>query len=157
MTEAKREYKYGGAKALVELHELHMRGFLETWRKAKAAGVALPDTSDPDYNSMEHVLCHTLGAAGHYMTWMCRVLELPEPGIDQVPGLDVIESAADGYLEHVLERWSGPLVDVVEDRFGPQTYLSSWNTHYCIDAMLEHAVMHPVRHSFQLKGLVARR
>jgi hypothetical protein len=33
---------------------------------------------------------------------------------------------------------------------------SRWNVHYCIDAMLEHAVMHPIRHTFQLQELLAK-
>jgi hypothetical protein len=148
------QYNYGGARALVELHALHLREFLETWRKAKAAGVTLPETSDTDYDSLEHVLCHTLGAAGGYMNWICRQLELPDPVIDPAPKLEDVEASAEAYMEHVLERWHGPLLDVEESRFEPQTYAAGWGTHYCIDAMLEHAVMHPVRHSHQLKRLI---
>ncbi len=149
------QYRHAGAKALVELHELHLRDFLESWVMAKEAGVVLPDTSDPDYNSLLHVLRHVLGAAGGYLKWVCRQLELPDPLVEPVPGLEELEHAAEKYLEHVLERWHGPLVDVEEERFEPQTYAASWGTHYCIDAMLEHAVMHPVRHAFQLRQLMA--
>ena len=147
-------YKYGGATALVELHAKHLREFLGVWKEAKVAGVALPDTSDPDYDSLEHVLRHTLGAAAGYMNWVCRQLELPDPEIDRAPELEEIEAKADAYMEHVLERWQGPLFDVEESAFEPKTYAASWGTHYCIDAMLEHAVMHPIRHSHQLKRLM---
>ena len=148
------QYKYGGAKALVELHALHMREFLGIWRAAKQDGVRLPDTSDPDYDSLEHILCHTLGAAAGYMNWICRQLELPDPKFDPTPVPEEIEEQAEVYMEHVLDRWHGPLFDVEEASFEPQTYAAGWGTHYCIDAMLEHAVMHPIRHSHQLKRLM---
>ncbi|MDF1838564.1 MAG: hypothetical protein P1V35_11910 [Planctomycetota bacterium] len=150
------EYKYSGAKALVELHALHLREFLGVWRSAKTAGVQLPDTSDTDYDSLEHVLRHTLGAAAGYMNWICRKLELPNPGIKRAPGIDTIEAQAEAYVEHVLERWQEPLVEVEQSKFEPKTYASTWGTHFCIDAMLEHAVMHPIRHSHQLNRLMGQ-
>lgn len=36
-------------------------------------------------------------------------------------------------------------------------YPSRWKTLYCVDAMLEHAVMHPIRHAFQLEELMGER
>ena len=65
-----------------------------------------------------------LSAAGGYMTWMCEVL------------------------------WRAPLREVSDDRLETPEYPSQWKTRYCIDSMLEHAVMHPVRHAFQLDELL---
>lgn len=139
---------------MVLLHEGYMRQCLAVWKQAKAANITLPQTSDTDYQSLETLLRHILGAARGYMVWMCKQLELPDPQIEPVPDLARLEAEADQYLEHVLERWRWPLADVPEDKFGPQAYLSNWGTLYCIDAMLEHAVMHPIRHEFQLNSLL---
>jgi hypothetical protein len=149
-----KEYSYGGARALIALHELHMRSFLETWRKAKKTGVTLPQTTDPSYKSMETLLRHSLKASRGYIIWICQKLELPDPGIDPLPELEHIEHAADAFLVHLLERWELPLRDVPEERFFDRTYKSNWETEYCIEAMLEHAVMHPIRHEFQLVNLM---
>ena len=91
-----------------------------------------------------------LGAARGYMEWCCEVLELPDPGLHRTPDVDTIEAEADAYLEHVLERWREPLREVPAERFEDRTYPARWGTPYCVDAMLEHAVMHPIRHTFQL-------
>lgn len=147
-------YEYGGARATVLLHERHLREFLATWRRAKAAGVSLPATDDPNYVSLEMLLRHVLGAAGGYMIWMCDVLGLPEPGIRPRPEVDTIEAEADAYLEHVLEGWRDPLRGVAPEAFDRPVYESRWGVDYCIDAMLEHAVMHPIRHSRQLEELM---
>jgi hypothetical protein len=131
-----------------------MRQCLDVWKEAKAANVKLPETEDPSYASLEHLLYHILRAARGYMVWMCKQLELPDPEIEPAPDIATIEAEADSYLEHVLECWRLPLVNVPEEKFEPQTYVTGWGTPYCIDAMLEHAVMHPIRHEFQLRELL---
>jgi hypothetical protein len=97
---------------------------------------------------------HVLGAARHYMVWMCEVLGLPDPGIRPAPDAATIVRDAEDYMEHVLERWRAPLSDVGNERLETPDYPSQWQTRYCIDAMLEHAVMHPIRHAFQLEELM---
>jgi hypothetical protein len=149
-----KEYTYGGARALIALHEQHMRSFLETWRKAKRADVTLPQTTDPAYKSMETLLRHPLKSSRGYIIWICQKLELPDPGIDPVPEIEHIERSAEVFLGHLLERWQLPLRNVPEERFFDRTYSSNWDVEYCIEGMLEHAVMHPIRHEFQLINLI---
>ncbi len=105
---------------------------------------------------MESVLRHVLRAARGYMTWICEKLELPDPLIESTPEANMIADKIDDYLEHVLEQWSTPLASVTEIQFFQPTYMSRWKVDYCIEAMLEHAVVHPMRHSFQLEELMKR-
>ena len=147
-------YTYNGARSLVLLHEKHLRSCLETWREAKKLNVDLPATDDTDYQSLDNLLRHILRSAGGYMTWMCEKLNLPDPQIDQTPEPDQIESKADEYLSHLLEKWRSPLVEIPEEKFHSPTYKSRWGIYYCLDAMLEHAAMHPIRHEFQLINLI---
>jgi uncharacterized damage-inducible protein DinB len=103
---------------------------------------------------LEALLRHVLRAARGYMTWTCEQLKLADPGIEPTPEAAVIEGQAGDYTEHVLERWRGPLVNLTEKQADLQTYSARWGPSYCIDAMLEHAVMHPMRHTFQLRALM---
>ena len=148
------DYKYRGARTLVILHDSYMRDCLAVWKEAKAANVTLPETTDESYESLETLLHHILRAARGYMVWICKQLELPDPEIRVAPDVDRVEAEADTYLEHVLERWPLPLADVPEEKFGPHSFLSNWGEAFSIDSMLEHAVMHPIRHQFQLKELL---
>lgn len=148
------EYNYKGARALVLLHEKHLRSCLETWREAKKLNVKLPETKDKDYQSLETLLVHILRAARGYMTWMCEKLELPDPEINPQPDVDSVEKDADEYTAHLLEKWRSPLVEIPEEKFHSPTYKSRWGIYYCLDAMLEHAVVHPIRHEFQLRNLM---
>ena len=81
-------------------------------------------------------------------------MELPDPQINSTPVDEDIETEGDNYLEQVIEGWKLPLTNVPEDKFNSVVYKSRWGVEYCIDAMMEHAVMHPLRHEFQLKNLM---
>jgi hypothetical protein len=150
-------YRSRAVRALVLLHEEHLRRFLVVWNQAQTASVVLPKTDDPAYASLETLLRHVLGAARGYMTWLCDVLELPDPEIRVPPEPTVLSAEAESYMEHVLEKWRTPLRDIGDDRLETPEYPSRWKTRYCIDAMLEHAVMHPIRHAFQLEALMSGR
>ena len=115
----------------------------------------MPPTEDPDCRTLDAVLYHVLACARGYMVWICEKLDLPDPEIDPAPPLDDIADRATSYLEHVLDRWQLPLADVPGDRFDRPTHRSAWGVEYCIDAMLEHAVMHPARHELQLERQMA--
>jgi hypothetical protein len=95
-----------------------------------------------------------LGAAGDDMVWMCEMLRLPDPGIRSAPDAAAMVRDAEQYMEHVLERWRAPLREVPKERLETPEYASRWQTRYCIDSMLGHAVMHPIRHAFQLDELL---
>ncbi len=58
------DYTYRGARAMVLMHERYMREFLTVWKRARAAGISLPKTEDPDYHSLDHLLLHLSGPRG---------------------------------------------------------------------------------------------
>jgi uncharacterized damage-inducible protein DinB len=150
-------FRYRGARVLVALHDEQMHRFLETWSSAKTEGVDLPRVDDPDYESLESLLGHVLRWSGTYLSWSCEKLGLPDPEIGPVPAADTIESDAEGYMADLLGRWETALCDVEADRFFKSDHLAPWGVPYSVEAMLEHAVVHPVRHRFQLEELMGLR
>ena len=151
------QYRSRAVRAMVLLHEEHLRRFVHVWRLALANSVSLPPTDDPSYSSLEALGRHVLSAAGGYMIWMCEMLALRHPGIRPAPDASAIVRDADDYMEHVLERWRAPLREVPNEMLETPEYPSRWQTRYSIDSMLEHAVMHPIRHAFQLDELLRDR
>jgi hypothetical protein len=147
-------YNYRGARAMVLLHERYMQEFLDVWRRAKAAKLKLPHTNDPDYHSLDTLLVHVLRSSRNYMIWMCEKLQLPDPKIELPPEPELVEVEAGRFLIHLLLRWSAPLAQVDEQHMSRPSYKSNWGMDYSIDSMLEHAVLHPVRHTFQLEELL---
>ncbi len=148
------KYKYNGARSMVLLHEKHLKSCLQTWHEAKKLNIKLPETDDKDYQSLETLLKHILGAARRYMVWMCSKLNLPDPRIEREPEPEVVEFEADKFVDHLVEKWRLPLTEVPEEICTGAVFKSNWGVDYCIDAMLEHAVMHPIRHEFQLRNLI---
>jgi uncharacterized damage-inducible protein DinB len=133
-----------------------MRAVLETYKRAKAAGVILPKTDDPDYESIEHLMRHLLRASRGYLTWICEVLGRPDPQVPAPPEVEAIDREAGAFLDVVLGAWRTHLTAISDEQAGSGTpYLSRWNHPYTIDAMLEHAVVHPMRHRLQLEELIA--
>jgi hypothetical protein len=110
------QYRSRAVRAMVLLHEDRLRRFVHVWRLALASSVRLPPTDDPAYASLEALGRHVLSAAGGYMIWMSEVLALPDPGIRSAPDASAIVRDADGYIEHVLERWRAPLRDVPNEK-----------------------------------------
>jgi uncharacterized damage-inducible protein DinB len=151
-----KDYKYRGARALVLLQEKQLHSFLSVWKEAKKINIKLPETNDKDYQSLESLLFHVFRASRGYITWICEKLDLPDPKIDKPTALEEIEQKANAYLEYLLEKWRNPLVDVQEELFFNKIYKSRWGVEYCIEAMLEHAVTHPMRHEFQLMELIVK-
>ncbi len=149
-----KEYKYKGARSLIRLHEKHLRSCVQTWKEAKRLNIKLPVTEDEYYKSLNTLLFHILRSARNYMIWNCEKLGLPDPGIKNPPEPEAVEAKADEYLSHLLEKWKTPLAETEEEKFHTPVYTSRWGVDYCIDAMLEHAVMHPIRHEFQLRNLI---
>ncbi|MFK7603723.1 hypothetical protein ACI3L1_16080 [Deinococcus sp. SM5_A1] len=152
MTERLSHYRSRAARALVLLHDEKIRDFLEVWQRARAANLCLPAISGAHYQSLEHLLWHVLNSSGTYMVRMCAHLDLPDPQPEPMPDIDNLEAQVGAYLDRLLSWWRVPLAGVIDAGMEPETYTPGM--HYWIDAMLEHAVMHPVRHSFQLRELL---
>ena len=144
---------YPGAQALIELHEIHLRSFMAEWRTAKENHLGLPETTDQAYRSLETLLIHVLDCAFRYISWTADALELSPPVRPEFPGEDVIEAEADRLLDSILQAWRLQLSDLPLEAFVTGEHKAWWGTRYCVDAMLEHAVMHPLRHEWQLKKL----
>ena len=67
----------------------------------------------------------------------------------ECPSPEQIESRAQQYLEYVLGKWDGPLADVTEQRLSEPIFMWGEREIGCVEAMMEHAVVHPARHQFQ--------
>ena len=149
-------YAYRGARALVLLHEKELRAFLACWQHFVASGCSLPETEDPDYRDPHFLLTHVLGAAGSYLRWCCEKLGEALPAMPTLPDTHRPEQVQH-YVDQLLLAWRQPLHTIEERHFDEPAHISRWGVPYTIDAMLEHAVMHPIRHRFQLEELLAAR
>ena len=140
------DFESRAVRALVLLHDAHLRRCVATWHEEKAADVTLPFSTDPRYQSLDSLLTHILEAAREQLLWICRQLKLPEP-----------ELSPESSLDQILAAWNDALVSVPDDALYDPEFVSNWGMTYAIVSMLEHLVMHAIRHEFQLAELLAQK
>lgn len=144
------DHRSRGVRALVLLHERELLAFFVTWRRALAWGVQLPPTENIHCASPEAMAHHVLRAARGYLVWLCEKFDLGDPGVAEPPAPGELEAAGDAYLEGLLERWRTALRDAPGERL-EEAHTSRWGRPFTLESMLEHAVVHPMRHALQLE------
>ncbi len=147
-------FKSTAVRSCVELHEVELRRFLDTWRAFCASGLALPPTDDPSYRSNDHLAGHVLRWARNYLMWVGECVARPVSDLD--PEADLVRIAAKGpaFLEEVLAGWRWHLAILEDHELRPATYKFLRGEEFTIEQMLEHAVVHPMRHRIQLERLM---
>ena len=151
------KFQSRGVRALVMLQMAEMRQLFEVWKKAKRLGVRLPKTLDPDYKDLDLLMRHPLRACRGYLTWLCEVLGRPDPGVPDPPEPEEVAKKGAAYLEELERGWHKHMAwmpNEVLDSFVVHT--TRWGAPMTVEAMLEHAAVHPMRHRFQLEELIEK-
>ncbi len=148
------DFSYRGARAMIILHDRQLRVFYRTWLQGVSLGRSLPSPG-MDYESWEELLQHLLSSSRMYLFWLCDKLVIIPPALAKPPELPNIARDTPDYLDQLFEAWSLPFSEIPEEKWD-QVFKSNWDIDYCLDAMLEHAVMHPMRHSFQIEEWIER-
>ncbi|MFG1690730.1 hypothetical protein ACGF5M_01020 [Gemmatimonadota bacterium] len=147
-------WQYRGARAIVILHERELRHFLDTWKAAKARNLALSETKYKPEMTLEDILVHVLHWARDYVVWSCEKLQLPDPGIAPIPAVGDVASEVDSYVDHLLKTWREPFRALPEDVFWESHHRTPWGKNLQVETLLEHAVVHPMRHRLQFEELM---
>jgi hypothetical protein len=147
-------FKSNAVRSCVELHEIELSRFYDTWERFRQSGAALPTTNDPAYQSPLHLGGHVLRAARSYLTWIGDCVRRPVTDVDT--DSDVVSVAMKGraFMDHALEAWRRHLSSLEDSELSPAVFTSRWGEPYTIEQMLEYAVVHPMRHRIQLERLM---
>ena len=149
------EFRSRGVRSLVELHEQELRDFVACWRRFVGSGKPMPEAhGDRDYESAERLVAHVQGSARGYLTWIWEMLERPID-LPVIRDPDVIVPRLDAFMAETLEGWRRHLAPLENEQLSPKQYLSRWGEPHTIEQMLEHAVVHPMRHRIQLERILA--
>lgn len=148
-------YKSNAVRSCVELHEIELNRFYEVWKAFCASGMRLPETTDPSYESPEHLGGHVFRAARNYLIWIGECVRRPVEDLDL--DNDFVRIARKGriFVDEVLGAWRRHLTALEDAELSPAIFKSRWGEDYSIEQMLEHAVVHPMRHRIQLERLMA--
>ncbi len=150
-------FKSNAVRSCVDLHEIELRRFYDTWEAFRASGMSLPHTDDPSYASVEDLVGHVLRSARSYLTWIGECVKRPVTDVDQDHDSASVARKGPVFMDGVLAAWRQHLAALEDSELAPATCKSWWGEDYNIEQMLEHAVVHPMRHRIQLERLMAAR
>jgi uncharacterized damage-inducible protein DinB len=149
-------FKSNAVRSCVELHEIELNRYCETWEAFRVSGTPLPETDDPSYQSADHLGGHVFRSARSYLIWIGECVKRPVTGLDSDADPVSIAHKGRAFVDVVLEAWRRQLAQLDDAELAPGTYKSRWGEDYNIEQMLEHAVVHPMRHRIQLERLMAQ-
>ncbi|HKA23662.1 MAG TPA: hypothetical protein VKF80_01640 [Candidatus Eisenbacteria bacterium] len=149
------QFRSRAVASLVELHSVELRSFLETWKRFRASGKPMPEArGDADYESPERLVSHVQAAARSYMLWIWEMLEQPIEGLPRIRDAAVIMPELEKFQADTLAGWEKYGALLADEQLGPKQYVSRWGEPHTIEQMLEHAVVHPMRHRRQLQRIL---
>lgn len=147
-------FKSNAVRSCVELHEIELNRFYDVWLAFRASGTALPPTSDPNYASADRLGGHVIRAARNYLTWIGECVKRPVSDVDLDDDPASVAAKGRAFVDEVLAAWRRHLAVLDDSELSPQVFKARWGDDYNIEQMLEHAVVHPMRHRIQLERLM---
>jgi uncharacterized damage-inducible protein DinB len=149
-------YRSRAVRSLVELHEHEMRSFLRVWTRFVESGLPVPEAyGDESYENRERLLAHVLMAARGYLTRICEWVGRPVTDLDAATDPYEIAGRATAFADEVLAAYPRHLKVVSPEEVDPQVHRTRWGDLMSVDMLLEHAVVHPMRHRIQLERMLA--
>jgi uncharacterized damage-inducible protein DinB len=149
------EFRSRAVRSLVELHEREMQSFLGVWRRFVSAGHPMPEArGDESYQSRERLAGHVLMAARGYLTRIGEWVGRPVSDVDGSQDPNEIVARASAFADHVLAAYRRHLSTVTDQELEPQVHTTRWGGVMSVEDMLEHAVVHPMRHRIQLERIL---
>ncbi len=148
------EFQSRAVRNLVELHERELRAFLATWKRFVASGAPMPDAhGDEDYASRERLAGHVLLAACGYLTrtgeWVGRQVTDVDPSQDPT----AVAGRAAAIAEDVLGAYRRHLAALTSEELESK-HATRMGLLISVELLLEHAVVHPMRHRVQLERIL---
>ena len=141
--------------SLVELHEREMRSFLEVWKRFVASGLPIPEAhGDESYENRERLIAHVLMAGRGYLTRIGEWVGRPVSDVNASQDPYEVARRVPEFADEVLAAYRRHLAEVTTEELEPQVHRTRWGDLMSVENLLEHAVVHPMRHRIQLERIL---
>lgn len=149
-------YRPGPAGSLMDVYERALRELQELLRSLSTEDyirISNPDSPDPDCLSVQTIMRHVVSAGYGYATSIRQAIgvEGRRPEIPLLSQADAVRRLGEMF-EYSLAAFNGRW-DITEEEMYTTIIKTSWSE-YDIDSLLEHAVVHILRHRRQIEKLV---
>lgn len=150
-------FRTGAIGALMDEHERALAELLElseTYSQEQFVRVVDIETKDDDCRSVQTILNHVVRAGYGYSNYIRDKFNIPktsEPGkIQNIEDISENNTAQLKMFDYMLESVKD-LYELSEKELGSHIINTRWGATIDIDMLLEHAVMHLLRHRRQLE------
>ena len=149
------EFRSRAVRSLVELHERELRSFLQVWRRFAASDLPMPEAhGDKSYESRERLAGHVLIAARNYLTRIGEWVARPVSDVDAGEDPHSIVTRASEFADDMIAAYRRHLALVTDEELDKQIHRTRWDELMSVENLLEHAVVHPMRHRIQLERIL---
>ena len=150
------EFRSRAVRSLVELHEHELRSFLQVWQRFVEANLPMPEAhGDESYASRERLAGHVLIAARGYLTRIGEWVSRPVTDVDGSQDPLDIAARRSRFADDLLAAYRRHLAVVTVEELEPQNHRTRWGELMSVEMLLEHAVVHPMRHRIQLERILS--
>lgn len=140
--------------ALMEEYQkvaIEYKEILKGITQAEFERIADEKTKDPDCKSIQTVTFHIIQSGYTYSNYINTVsdeewLEYESPVDNPIVGIEEIDKMLD-YAEKSLSK----ILDRTNDEIGKWTFKARWGTIYDFEQLMEHAIVHILRHRRQIE------
>lgn len=161
-TQKMKQYRNNGAigalldeyeKALQELHKV-----LNTVSQQELTTIADPHTKDPDCHSIQTILTHVVCSGYGYATSIRNSLGenneiIPKKELNTTEDYQKALQTMFAYNEKVFEDY--PTIKMSEKETAKKI-LTSWGQRFDVDQLMEHAIVHVLRHRRQIERFLQK-
>src|SRR5262249_6447532 len=93
-------------------------------------------------------------AARNYLTRMGEWVGRPVGDVDMNPDPRALASRGSAFADEVLAAYRRHLAALTDQELEPQVHRTRWGDLMSVENLLEHAVVHPMRHRIQLERIL---
>lgn len=153
-----KEYRQGGVGAMMDEYERaadELMQLLSTIELPRYEEV-IDETASEDTRSIQAIMRHVVGSGYGYANYLRRVWGIPvaspERTYESRDGAIAAMRKMLAYTTETLEgRWT-----LSEEETDKTTFTVSWGVLYSVEQLLEHAIVHILRHRRQIERTLAQ-
>ena len=155
----RKNYREGAVGALMDEYERavwELRRLAGRIEEADAVRVVDPATEDEDCRSVQAIMSHVVNAGYGYADLLRRAFSIPStrPPKALLSPREYLEQL-DAFLAYTVETLEGRWRMTDEEITGT-VINSSWGVVYDLEQMLEHAIVHVLRHRRQIERFISQ-
>jgi uncharacterized damage-inducible protein DinB len=109
---------------------------------------------DESYENRERLAGHVLMAGRGYLTRIGEWVGRPVSDVDGSKDPYEIVNRASEFADDVLSAYRRHLAEITNEELEPQAHRTRWGELMSVENLLEHAVVHPMRHRLQLERIL---